>query len=270
MPAAYRILPFLTLALVAAFGCSLATAADPLPKPDDLLAEYQALGLPLPPAKSRLIRYESGGGGMVNGVVQPTEYSLAIELQPGTKDKKPLLLVAAMEWRPDWDPKTRAVKPEVAAVESVDLGRDQALVLAIQYHSLGWGELSRALLEQSRPKEGNASPTDRLVALTWGYWYGRVTHPTADRAPVAKRLQELMKRDKTLDTDHHRSVLRSLELALVPGKAKPGSVEARIDALVNYSSNAGTIGQFEPGVAYWQLAEKRVRCRSRLDRSPRG
>ena len=111
MPAAYRILPFLTLALVAAFGCSLATAADPLPKPDDLLAEYQALGLPLPPAKSRLLRLECGGRNMVNGVLDPIWYSLAFELQPGTKDNQPLLLVAEREWRPNWDPKARAVKP---------------------------------------------------------------------------------------------------------------------------------------------------------------
>ncbi len=34
------------------------------------LKEYLALGLPMPPKDARLVRYERGGGGLVNGKVQ--------------------------------------------------------------------------------------------------------------------------------------------------------------------------------------------------------
>jgi hypothetical protein len=248
--------PFLAMAVVAAGGCGSGAAADPPPKLADLLAEYKGLGLPLPPAKARLVRYESGGGGIVNGRVQPTTYSLAFELQPGTKEAGPLLLEGGSEWRPRWDPKAVEVKPEAAAANGVDLGSDTALTLAIQCHARGWDALAQALLARGQPEEGKATPTGRLVNLAWDYWVERLTHPTAERAPVAKRMKALMERDPALDTEHHRGLLKSLELALVPGKGKPGSVEALIDALVDYHADTGTMGAYEPGDAYWRIAEK--------------
>ncbi len=83
---------------------------------------------------------------------------------------------------------------------------------------------------------------------------GHLTDPKIDRAPAAKQLKELMRRDKELDTEYHQALLKSLDLALVPGKGKPGTVEALIDDLVNYSADTGTIGVFEPEDRYWRIA----------------
>lgn len=52
---------------------------------DDLLKEYRALGLPLPPEDAKLVRYDAGGGGIINRVVQPIRYGLAFEFKPKTK-----------------------------------------------------------------------------------------------------------------------------------------------------------------------------------------
>src|SRR5690242_7017393 len=45
--------------------------------PEQLLIDYRALGLPMPPQDAKLVRYEAGGGGLVNGKVQPPSYGLA-------------------------------------------------------------------------------------------------------------------------------------------------------------------------------------------------
>ncbi len=246
----------ITLTVVVAFGCKSAAAADPLPKLPDLLAEYKGLGLPLPPPKARLVRYLAGGDFILNGVLQPKEFSLAFELQPETKTEPPLLLQGSREWRVRRSSEVTEVKPEATAAVGIKLEPDAALALAIQCHAQGWDALAQALLERSHPAEEKPTTTERLVTLAWGYSVDRLTHSTADRAPLAKRMKELMKRDPSLDTEYHRRLLKSLELALVPGKGKPGSVEALIDGLVDYHANTGTIGRFEPGDVYWRIAEK--------------
>ena len=67
-----------TLALLVLAASVMAGAPDL----DGLLKEYRALGLPLPPDDAKLVRYESGGGGLVDGKVQPKLFALAFELGP--------------------------------------------------------------------------------------------------------------------------------------------------------------------------------------------
>ena len=107
----------LGLTVMIGTACGFA-AADPLPSPAELLKEYRALGLPLPPESAKLVIYEGFGGGIVNGKVVPPRRGLAFEVRPGTKTEKPVLLRGTLEWRPDWDPRTQKVKPDVAAVRT--------------------------------------------------------------------------------------------------------------------------------------------------------
>ena len=53
----------------------------------------------------------------------------------------------------------------------------------------------------------------------------------------------------------NRALLKSLDLALVPSKAKPGSLEALIDDLVDYAANTGTLGSYPREDRYWRIAE---------------
>jgi hypothetical protein len=219
-----------------------------------LLEDYRALGLPLPPKEARLVRYEAGGGGIVNRKVQPKSYSLAFEVKPATKAENPVLLAGTLEWQPSWNPHTEEVRPDSDTVQDLAPAGDAALVFAIQCHARGWDKLAQFLHERSQ-KQATISPRNQLVELAWYYWQGHLTQPKIDRAPSAKHLRELIQRDKKLDTEANRALLKSLDLALVPSKAKPGSIEALIDDLVDYESNTGTLGIFEPEDRYWRVAK---------------
>jgi hypothetical protein len=246
--------PFVSMLALIWLGWTLSgAAAEPLPSLDDLLKAYRALGLPLPPKGAKLVRYETGGGGIVNGKVQAKRYGLAFELRPGTKTENPLLLVGILEWQAQWDPHTREVAPELAAVKDLVLNRDDKLVLAIQCHARGWDKLAQDLLEKSR-KEKELPPRKQLIEEAWSYWELQLTRPKSDRGPVAKRLKDLIQQDKELDTEVNRRLLKSLELALVPSKAKPGSIKALIDDLVNYEADTGTMRSPEPEERFWRIA----------------
>src|SRR5205085_9254006 len=64
-----------------------------------------------------------------------------------------------------------------------------------------------------------------------------------------------IRQDQELDNQPNRALIKSLDLALVPSKAKPGTIEAMIDALVDYGADTGTLGIFEPEDRYWRIAK---------------
>jgi hypothetical protein len=220
---------------------------------EQLLIDYRSLGLPMPPKEAPLVRYEAGGGGLVNGKVQPKVYGLAFLLKAGNEKEPWVLLQGTFERETPWDPKAQEVKPDPDAVKDLGVGAG-GLGLAIQCQARGWKALAKHLLEE-RVKGDRLTPHRALVREAWFYWEGQLTRPKVDRAPIAKRLKELIGQDKELDTEVNRALLKSLDLALVPSKAKPGSVEALIDGLVDYAADTGTLGAFEPEDQYWRLAE---------------
>jgi hypothetical protein len=67
-------------------------------------------------------------------------------------------------------------------------------------------------------------------------------------------LKDLIQQDKELDTKVNRRLLKSLDLALVPSKAKPGSIKELIDDLVNYEADTRTMRVPEPEERYWRIA----------------
>jgi hypothetical protein len=219
---------------------------------DQLLIDYRALGLPLPPKDAPLVRYEAGGGGLVNGKVQPTVYGLGFMLKQGNDSGSWTVLDGIIERQMGWNEKAQEVKPEPDAVK--DLVHRKGWGLAIQCHARGWRKLAEHLLEQGR-KDADTSPRQALIRAAWFYWEHQLTRPKVDRAPMAKRLKELIGRDKELDTERNRALLKSLELAIVPSKAKPGSVEALIGDLVDYTRYAQAFGDFAAEDQYWRLAE---------------
>lgn len=235
-------------------ACGFAAASEPFPSLAELLKEYRALGLPMPPDASKLVRFESGGGGIVNGKVQPKVYGLAFQVKPGTEMVNPVLLRGTHQWQPSWKVHAREIEPDPVAVKDLDSGVEDSLALAIQCHARGWDKLARHLLEQYLKEDTLPAPR-RLVKLAWEYWVNHLTRPKVDRGLVAKRLQELIRRDPMLNTEQNRALLKSLDLALVPSKARPGTVEALIDDLVDYDADAGTLGWFERSDQYWRLAE---------------
>lgn len=232
---------------------------------DGLLFVYQSHDLPLPPKNARLIRYETRRRNMViqyseNGgpmrTVKPKAPPgiLAFEAPPKAKGDKPYRLRGLQESRPDgWDLRVEEVPPEPAAVEGLELDEENGLFQAIQCHARGWDALANYLLKASQ-SNGTVSPRNRILRRAWGYWVAALVRPEVDRVLMAKQLHNLLDEDQSLSTEQNRQFLQDLQAAIVPSRARPGSVEALIDDLVNYNSNTGTMMVGEPGERYWRIA----------------
>ncbi len=217
---------------------------------DVLLKEYQAHGLPLPTKAAKLVKYNTGWQSVDkdnNGL--GNHFAIGFELQPATEGKKQILLLGT---NLIGGYECQEIKPVVDSLKGLRYNEDSDLIHAIQCHSLGWDALAHFLYERSQ-KDVEEKP--ELNTIAWSYWMGQVTEPKIDRAPVAKRLNVLMVIDKTLDTEFHRSLLKSLELSLVPSKAKPGSIESLVDALIDDSTPRGYRG-FPQSEQFWNLAKQ--------------
>src|SRR5262249_48037809 len=66
----------------------------------------------------------------------------------------------------------------------------------------------------------------------WNYWIEQLRESDTDWPAITRQLKILLASDPRLDSAANRSLLNSLDATLVPGKAKPGSIEAMIDDLV--------------------------------------
>ncbi len=75
-----------------------------------------------------------------------------------------------------------------------------------------------------------------------------------DRSQIARHLRMIATANQNFISSYEKSVLRSLELALVPSKAKPGSLDALIDDLID--GEPAQIGALlkERGPTYQKLA----------------
>jgi hypothetical protein len=68
--------------------------------------------------------------------------------------------------------------------------------------------------------------------MAWRYLTESLTSPRSDWRLLARRLKRLIAREENVNTLPNRELIRSLDLALVPSKAKPGTITAMIDDLV--------------------------------------
>jgi len=115
------------------------------------------------------------------------------------------------------------------------------LVFAIQCHLLGHHEQARFFYW--RCLKAATEPLDHtLIIAAWNYWVEQLTDPIRDRRPVFAKLQHLYQKYDILSSREkgslnqrkgHDRILEQAKLTLEPSKAKPGSVEALIDALVD-------------------------------------
>ncbi len=233
-----------TIVLAANVCCG----ADPV-NLDDLLKEYQKHGLPLPTKTAKLVKYDTGWASVDKDNNRlANHFGIGFELQPATEGKKQILLLGT---NLIGGYECQEIKPVVDSLKGLRYNEDSDLIHAIQCHSMGWDAVAHFLYERSQ-KDVEEKP--ELNTIAWSYWMGQVTEPKIDRAPVAKRLNALMAIDKTLDTEFHRSLIKSLELSLVPSKAKPGSIESLVDALVDDSTTYG-FGGCHQSEQFWNLVK---------------
>jgi hypothetical protein len=226
---------------------------------EQLLQDYKSYGLPLPPKDAPLVRFRSGGGGTSNGVEQPPRYSLGFLLKEGTKEEPPDILRGTFRYQPAWNPPIVLLDPVTATVPEIDgwakdAGHD-LLPLAIQCKARGWDSLAQTFFEKKPADYQGRSPQITVRHEAWGYWTGRLSDPDSDRAVAARHLHALIVLVRELNTAENQLLLKSLDAALVPSKAKPGSLEALIDALVDVASCNVDFFSDEPDPRYLRLIE---------------
>ena len=231
-----------------ALAANVCCGADPI-NLDDLLKEYQAHGLPLPTKTAKLVKYNTGWSSVDKDNNRlGNHFAIGFELQSATEGKKQILLLGTILIG---GYECQEIKPVVDSLKGLRYDEDTDLIHAIQCHSRGWDDLARFLYARSQQ---DVEEKPQLNTIAWSYWIGQVTEPKIDRAPVAKRLNALMAIDKTLDTEFHRSLIKSLELSLVPSKAKRGSIESLVDALVDDSTTRG-FGGCTQSEQFWKIAK---------------
>jgi hypothetical protein len=239
---------------------------------DQLLADYRGYGLPLPPGDAKLVRFESGGRYILNDKLMPPTYFLGFLLRPGTKDAPALLLVGTQEVRLSSSETVEVVEPKPTLVKGLDLDwwghatfdLNAGLVVGLQCKARGWHALAEELWAASRKRDSGHhfgafyQPADlpnrtAVAYLAWAHSGNELVKPDTDRARIARRMKALLAAEPRLNTRVNRALLGSLEAALVPGTAKPGTVARRIDDLTDMCTTGRN--RDDPDPRYARLAQ---------------
>lgn len=229
-------MPTRNLILAAAITLALpfvnAVAAEP-PSLDELLRQYKELGLPLPPKDAKLVRFKSSFSETIDGKTrQKMYYGLAFQIKATAETDGPALLRGLYQQPMVKGLEPREMSPNPSAADGVRIEFAEAIVIAAQCHSLGWNNLAQRILEISQTDK-RKSPVAILTESAWDYWLAKLAEPRIDRAPIAQHLKRIVELNVKLGSSENLSLIKSLELALLPSKAKPGTVESLIDQLVN-------------------------------------
>lgn len=204
---------------------------------DSLLDDYRSYGLPLPPAGAKLIRFNHTWNCFYNG--KPMyRYGLGFLLPPVNDQMKRAVLYETSTQILEPDLRIILVRTEQGkAVDSADL-RDfsfdfeSALLTAVQCEALGWHDLAQVLLKRSAELNNkHDAPRRALTRLAWEDWSLKLRHWDTDWKKASECMHILIA-EPFLNTREHQELLCSLDKALVPSKATPGTVEAMIDDLI--------------------------------------
>jgi hypothetical protein len=226
---------------------------------DQLVEDYRGYGLPFPPKDAKLVKYESGGRYIVIDKLMPPTYFLGFLLQPPTNDKPALLLVGTQEFRLEKNTPFFVVEPNPELVKDIEIGiigLNSGLAVALQCKARGWNDLAERLwtacLEKScgHPRgifyqPANLPSRTALAYLAWAHCGYEIVKSDTDRAVIAKRAKALFAAEPQLNTERNQALLESLEAAMVPSTAKPGTVERLIDDLTEMTASRPGGGTFE-------------------------
>jgi hypothetical protein len=118
---------------------------------------------------------------------------------------------------------------------------NDGLSFAIQCKARGWDRLGQTVFDYYQKM--HSPPRDDLIQMAWCYWYPKLHEPGTDWRLIAEPLKAICAADKSIYEPEHRAILRSLEAALVPSKAKPGSIAAMIDDLMQCQTTCVPFGE---------------------------
>jgi hypothetical protein len=201
---------------------------------DQLLIDYRSFGLPLPPDKAPCVRFAQYADGRARVHVQT--WSLGFLIEPAENDRLARIQHGMKICEPDRVDGVLDPRQLTADVLEANLHDPSvALMLALQMQARGWSASKVAF--ETFCKKHTTSPRTQLRRLAWAFWNERLLDSTADYWPTAYRqLHTLLTDESELDTPENRHVVTSLEAALAPRTARPGSIEALVDDLINARS----------------------------------
>jgi hypothetical protein len=265
--------PLAALLLAAAPAVAQPAVAPPPHLPiDELVKVYQSFGLPLPPKDAELVR------------LTPTHFPprLGFRCQPAKPGETPRYFVGTgYDYSAAYyGTKVEPVSPTPEALAGIEpTCSSDLLALAVQCRLRGWNDLATALNSKAaeaingrevvvtegifgfpglagRPYRSSSVPglrsenlvlrsvVEELRLAASDYWSSRIMwKEDSNRHEILKYLKLV---------EPGSPSIRDLELTLAPSNSEPGSVEALIDDLRDYSSWSDQVSK---GV-YWSIAEK--------------
>jgi hypothetical protein len=247
-----------TLALLMMLSCPMQAKSQGESQEQlrQLWADYQAYGLPAPPAGTYVARLPEPGMYVTNGVRHQDIY-LVLVVKKGATPRQTEYWVGCA---PGPERHRSAVELEKVSTDAKALAGTTPLsssfcsyqgfptypdlALAVQAHACGWPELAAALLERhrrdsprSRRARTPADPRAALAELAWNYWCNQFTEERGDRRPIVERLRQISTGPFGFDQPAHRNVLADMEATLKPSAAAPGSLEEALDRLTDLKTD---------------------------------
>jgi hypothetical protein len=175
---------------------------------DHLLTVYREYGLPVPPPDAVLVRGQDERGA---------DAHLVIRTWSGAEQAR----LRDLGWF------FTVVKPDPVALGiGVEYGQ---LDFALACHERGWRALARASFRKWLAR-AELRAECQLAREAWHHWHDQLSCG-APLSVIAKHLKQLLPYFGPVN-ETEVALLRSLELALVPSGAAPGSDDALIDELI--------------------------------------
>jgi hypothetical protein len=214
---------------------------------DELLVMYRSLDLPVPPQDAPLIRFQRCSG-YVKGRELPPSNHLGFLVQQRTRTTGAKVSWNARTVDVEENRAIQVVEPHTRRGVDDICGKlsplqDDDLILIVQCKARGYNRLADALFHQLFPAEkflappkhllpASDAPRSLLARLAWDYWQDQLGESHTDWAKIAPRLRAMMTVYPQLDDEANRQLMESLAAALVPNKAKLGTIPAMIDDLI--------------------------------------
>jgi hypothetical protein len=247
---------------------------------EGLLEFYCEFGLPLPPAGARLVCFNTGwSGGSADGKTVHFQ-ALGFVLHPEKEGIPPVLLVGTEEYARTTENEKYDGKLKLIDVDPDEVLPDQVraqwqksgfevnagLATALQCKAEGYDAFARILWDRFVKDEmwqddcifhqpANLAPRRAVAQLAWAHFGNELLKPTSDRASIGKKVKSLMKAEPSMASKKNLDFLKSLELTLVPSRARADSIERLIDDLTELSGRWTNPGDREADPCYRRLFE---------------
>lgn len=242
---------------------------------ENLLDCYRSYRLPFAPNDANLVIYDKGLSYIgTDGRKKTNKYLAFLVGQDRQSKSRTLLIGPFVHTVENQEGEIKLVKADKVVINGIQMHwyepifeLNVGLFTAIQCKNRGWDNLAEALIEKSLKESyghpfsafyqpEDIEPKTALAMAAWAYWCNQLIEPDSDRKLIAERMKSLINEESKLDTEYNRTIIESVKAAIVPSEAKPGTIEAMIDELVEMCTSSGVLAtQKDYDAKYLKLAE---------------